>query len=514
MTQTTHTPARRLDLLLLAVICAGFLLHAAFYWTWLEDDAFITWRYASHLVEGEGLVFNPGERVEGYSNFGWVMISAAAIRAGIDPALACRLLGVICGCLALPFSWLLARRLAPDGSRATLIAPLLLAVSPVLVRHTTTGLETAFFALFTIIAVWLADRMRAPVAGPGAAALLVLLLLAIAVVRPEGPAVALAIALSLCHDAGGMTSLLDPRRWRRLGRNVLVTFVCLFAIYYLWRWSYFGDAVTNTCRVKMTGDPSSFVDGIQYLVDFLRDNGGALLVGMPLVLILRKGSPTRFLLPLAIVAGYTIFTVLAGGDWMYHYRFFAHVMPLLAALVSAGVGVLSEAFPRGDWRRRALPAVLAVVLATTFLSMGNRELAVAREVVPAIRSGGFLVYSFRDLGIWLEKNTAENDVVAVSDIGAVGYFSGRVILDMFGLVDRHISGLPGKLHHKADPDYVLRRRPDWVVLIRSEEAATDFIRYPDQALFRHPDFARRYDLVREQYMEGEAATILVYRRRN
>jgi len=38
---------------------------------WLCDDAYISFRYVRNFVEGRGLVFNPGERVEGYTNFLW-----------------------------------------------------------------------------------------------------------------------------------------------------------------------------------------------------------------------------------------------------------------------------------------------------------------------------------------------------------------------------------------------------------------------------------------------------------
>ena len=52
----------------------------------LTDDAFISFRYARNLLEGHGLVFNPGERVEGYSNFLWVLELAAVWRAlGVPP---------------------------------------------------------------------------------------------------------------------------------------------------------------------------------------------------------------------------------------------------------------------------------------------------------------------------------------------------------------------------------------------------------------------------------------------
>src|SRR5689334_9481238 len=78
------------------IIIAGL---AWAFWTWRAnrmrlDDAFISYRYAENLVRGRGLVFNPGERVEGYTNFLWVLFSAAAMRIGADSFAATRSLGV------------------------------------------------------------------------------------------------------------------------------------------------------------------------------------------------------------------------------------------------------------------------------------------------------------------------------------------------------------------------------------------------------------------------------------
>src|SRR5262245_60765306 len=64
------------------------ILHLRLYW-FLTDDAFISFRYARNFSDGYGLVFNPGfERVEGYSNFLWVLILAAGNRLGWPPQLA------------------------------------------------------------------------------------------------------------------------------------------------------------------------------------------------------------------------------------------------------------------------------------------------------------------------------------------------------------------------------------------------------------------------------------------
>ena len=45
------------------------------YW-WLADDAMISMRYARNLAEGLGLVWNAGERVEGYTNLLWTLFMA------------------------------------------------------------------------------------------------------------------------------------------------------------------------------------------------------------------------------------------------------------------------------------------------------------------------------------------------------------------------------------------------------------------------------------------------------
>ena len=54
----------------IALVAVGWALHLG----WIADDAFISFRYSRNWVNGAGLVFNPGERVEGYTNFLWVVL--------------------------------------------------------------------------------------------------------------------------------------------------------------------------------------------------------------------------------------------------------------------------------------------------------------------------------------------------------------------------------------------------------------------------------------------------------
>jgi len=75
------------------IITSLFLL--AWHHSFIQDDAFISFRYAKNLAEGRGLAWNPGERVEGYTNFLWVLICALGIKLGMDPVRWTQVLGLI-----------------------------------------------------------------------------------------------------------------------------------------------------------------------------------------------------------------------------------------------------------------------------------------------------------------------------------------------------------------------------------------------------------------------------------
>ncbi|HMJ10771.1 MAG TPA: hypothetical protein VK524_05155, partial [Polyangiaceae bacterium] len=83
----------------------------------LFDDAFISFRYAQNLVHGRGLVFNVGERVEGYTNFLWVLVLAGAGRLGFDIVRCATVLGIVFGAAAVVATERLSRQLAPNAAR-------------------------------------------------------------------------------------------------------------------------------------------------------------------------------------------------------------------------------------------------------------------------------------------------------------------------------------------------------------------------------------------------------------
>lgn len=96
-----------------------------------SDDAFISYRYAANFVAGNGLVFNVGERVEGYSNFLYTLLIVPGFLFGHEHIY---LFSLSLNCILLIGCCLLLQRLINRhmGALPALIGACLLALSPVL----------------------------------------------------------------------------------------------------------------------------------------------------------------------------------------------------------------------------------------------------------------------------------------------------------------------------------------------------------------------------------------------
>lgn len=122
---------RRYALAAIAGSAAILLLQSRFYFHYTSDDAYISYRYARNLSDGIGLVWNPGEHVEGYSNFLWVAILAGLNKLGADIVESGRWLGYALAIVAGLATYMLSRDLLEGeaGRIAGLVAALLLAAS-------------------------------------------------------------------------------------------------------------------------------------------------------------------------------------------------------------------------------------------------------------------------------------------------------------------------------------------------------------------------------------------------
>lgn len=470
-----------------SVMLAALWTFGIAYWhrNIVMDDPWITFRYAANVLAGHGWAFNPGEPLEGYSNFLWTIASMVPIAAGVEPLGAMRALSALA---ALWILWALAVRTprGGEGPGGTAWAPLLLAACWPFAAWIGGGLETiGHAALLLGFAMATGRALAEPTKARGAAA--GALAGALAMSRPEG-AMFMAV-LPLC--------LLRARqRGARIAMAAaLGVAVAVLAGYSAWRLHTFGTLVANTVSAKVGGGVlPSVIAGLRYALAWLP---GPALVVLPLaaaaLLRARRDAASHadrdpvLSVAAACLLLQVAFAVAVGGDWMPGYRFLVPAMPLAALL--AGVAL-------AGWNRwLAAMAVAAALLAAPVQAYFDRGggPAIGMRLARWISSRQPLVATLQVIGRDLRAMGSPEDTIALSEAGVVPYLSRMRVIDMLGLVDREIAALPGGLHQKHDADSVLRRAPRFVLLgftetpegLRPTWAA-------DGEVSVHPDFMRHY----------------------
>jgi len=475
-------PRHRRGLAIALVFLAAVLLVAhSLLFNFVTDDAFISFVYSRNLVQHGQLVFNLGERVEGYTNFLWTVLLAGAMAAGVPPELGSRVLGTLAGALGLLWAVQLHKRLREAGTGSggwrTLspwdaLPALFLAGIPGYACWSSGGLETQLFTLLATLGVGQYILAQLPYeAASGAAdgrsrsgAALCLGLAALT--RPEGY---LFFTLCACHRVvlGRQSSRLGKADLRALGLFLLLTVPHL-----LWRRAYYGYFVPNTFFVKSSGGPGTWLQGGYYLFAFARDLKLFVLPFLWLAGLFRtwpaaahRRYVTAGAVTLLLSAAFLLYVASVGGDFMGLYRFVLPIVPLNA--VCGGLGCYRLL---GGRRPLLIGAALALALG---LHAWNSA-AVDRHALTfigadrGIDTPGYLRYYTADraaIGKWLGQYVQPDDFQVVGGAGAQVYYAGIRALDSFGLCDAYVAHhvpatqvRPG--HQKFAPlDYVLSRNP-------------------------------------------------------
>ena len=338
----------------------GYLAYSAR--RFLLDDAFISFRYARNLLEGNGLVWNPGERVEGYSNFLWVL-ELAAIWAvtGIPPEDSVWWLSAAFTVATLAAMAWWAWRLPGIRSRALVwwMALGFLCASATFANWTGGGLETRQFTFFVVLAVVALTAHRGSRRGLLAASFSLALA---SLTRPEGPLIA-----ACCFAWWAAQGLADGERgdggersggvlgwafgllrrvdWRG-AMALALPFLLIVGAHFLWRYSYYDEWLPNTYYAKYVRPWWDI--GLQYLA------AAGVQTGLYLLLPLGAGAAwarwrerrdLAYGLPLLIIALHAVYLARIGGDHL-GLRPLDFYWPLLALPAADGIARAGSALGR------------------------------------------------------------------------------------------------------------------------------------------------------------------------
>jgi hypothetical protein len=415
----------------------------------LPDDAMISMRFARNFAHGLGLVWNAGERVQGYTNPAWTLLMAGVHLLPLPDRLTSLPMQVASIGFHLLTALVIWRAVARKaGSEWAMAATAAFLASSCATIWAISGWEVSAVALGWTLAL-------APIVDPSSSTRDRWLSLAAAAVtvtiRPDAALVFVV--------AAGFHVLTASREREQVSRAIFAVAMAaiLPALLAIWQREYYGSWVPNTVILKRSAGMLAFGPGLRYLATSLVRYPFNFLVFAAAALYARK-LPRSSRWALAVLAGvYSVHIISAGGDAFSHARFLVPLLPtatILAALAFAGVSV----------KRAALGYACAV--AVTFVVAFDLADTVLVDVQMQKDANRLALLTSFSLGDTLQGQPA---VVAVFAAGTVPYFNPSVRFhDILGKSESRIARTPphsGKAgHNHWDYEYSLNDvRPDLVI---------------------------------------------------
>jgi len=450
----------------------------------LFDDAMVSMRYAWNLAHGNGLVWNAGERVEGFTNPLWVFFMAFWHLLPIPSAqisLPIQISGAVFLALNLVFVYLIVRHLT-DDLLAMAAALVMIAFYAPLNIWGLLGMEVSLLTLILTFSTWIVLTCDLSRWGRW-----LYLLLAFSTLIRIDAAVAAVLMI-------GFVAFTDRPNWKRhlaWGLGLLFLFLAVQTGLRYW---YYGELLPNTYYLKMAGLSAilRIRRGIWVLFELAWQMNWVVFL-LPLVTFIFRRDKSVFLLAL-LFAGQVAYSTYVGGDAWEHRgganRFIATAIPLWFILFGVAVSSLRKAaetqLQLTGWKVTISHTIALFLLA---FSVWNANLLLADyrsidrwlfKLKPAyIKSHEKYVTTV----LILEQITRPGARIAVTAAGTEAYLlPDRYFIDLLGKADKVIArepirsemrgGIEGMRvgHMKWDYAYSIGKlKPDVIVQLWDED---------------------------------------------
>lgn len=412
------------------------------------DDALIYYRYIDNAISGNGLVYNSGEYFNGLTSPLFTYLSVAVnyltnnipatqmILSAIFMALTCIILIEVSRQNKIPAIYAIAGAALIAANRFL---------------YLTFGMETMMFLFLSALTLYLFFREDYFAMGISAAALYL----------TRGESIFLLSSLVLLH-------FVLKRKFPSW--KVFIIPLLLIAGNYLFNYFYYGEFMPNTVKAKMWQGDSGLWRSLPFLrvSHYIYQDANRffplslkeIMVGLygflalaGLISSLRKSVLLQALVLFLVqyTAFYLIFNI-PGYQWYYAPYF-------MAGSVFISYGLLWIYNAVGKYLKGKAPAIICAVL---FLALFGSFFAASVELMPGDKG----TEGYKQAGLWLHDNTPARAKVACVEIGHIGWYSKRYIIDILGLVNLKNAELIGQRKFSDwllyyDPDYVFLHNPLW-----------------------------------------------------
>lgn len=410
---------------------------------WGYDDPYITFRYASNLLAGNGFVYNAGQRVLSTTAPLYALLLAGLGTIWPDlPALS----NVLSALAAVTSAFVLSMWARSHGQSAVgMIAALLLSLTPLLLM--TFGAETCFYVMLILVGFYAYDRSQLYLAA-GVLALAVM-------VRPDS--VLAAVALGLYHLA----------RRRPVPWQPVLLYAGLVGAWHAGLWLYFGSPMPVTLLAKQQqGQMAISTRFGAGLWDLLREYARLPFYWLHGVLALlglgRVVTKDRYWAPLLTwtILYLLAYTLLGVSRYFWYYT---PLVPAFVVLVAEGVVALARGLTRVKVPRLLVVALTGVLLIALFTPLLLGVFWTGWQ--PDARVG-----IYREIGQWLEAHTPPQASVGALEVGVIGYYARRPMVDFAGLVQPQVARrfTSASTYQESAAWAIQAYQPEYIVLLHDD----------------------------------------------
>jgi hypothetical protein len=444
------------------------------------DDSYITLRFAENLFRYKGITYDGGTFLSGATSPLHIVCIALLGRC-MEMADASIATGVIFFILSSIIVYLWIRALY-NSRRTALLAGMLSATSAWLVFDALNGMETTAFIFFSLFTVYLYDRYQGK---PLYAVPLALSILT----RPEGWFIGASLwawqIIRYCRERDGQHA-------KRLVAAIGIC-VALIGPYLLLSLQQTGSLLPGTAYAKAVffGETTMpFINKAGFFKNrFLPFYGSfiypASLFILPLMLFARRVIALPYLWFYFMLFYGSYLLLYPGAIQNYWNRYQHSFIPFIIMAVAAGAVAVSSMAKK----RVSKIIIVAFIAASILYNQGASFITAYKTYKGELNSTRNLKI---DLALWLKHNTPEDSLIALHDIGAVGYFSERKMLDLVGLVNPEVTRyyldpqskrvIP--LSERRIVEYLQEKRPDYLVMFAEWDRFFNLLRPDNEKYFQ------------------------------
>jgi hypothetical protein len=457
---------------------AGFLYLSR---NWYYDDPFITYRYADNLAGGKGFVYNQGERVLSTTTPLFTFLLSIPAVLGVNLPNVAKLFGVLSLFLGGYFLWDLGK--SYKTPLVGIVSGSLFATFPLV--FITIGSETPLYLALSLGAFAFYSRKQYLWAAVFAS----LAILA----RPDGILVAGILILhftvrffyselktesitegkiSLNSNFFAATPFFFNPVWiksfiRQIPWKAVTIFILVSLSWYLFSWVYFGSLFPVTLAAKQQQGlmeiSQKFAPGLLRILGWYSTIPywyGAILAAIGLWALIWKARSWGLIVGWSILY-FIAYSLLGVSSYFWYYAPLVTGFAVLAGITIQFAVELIYKLLKNIYKP-SIPAffVLSLILASPVLYENIRFVNnTSLQIDPR-----YQVY--QAAGNWLDQHTPSNASVGALEIGIIGYYGNRYLIDFAGLIQPAVAKhLTEKATYEDAAIYAIETyNPDYLIL--------------------------------------------------